>query len=92
MNKKKNEWFLYVLKCVDGSLYTGITTDVTRRLHEHNNTKKGAKYTRSRRPTELMYWVDFRDRSTASKAEARFKKLNKKAKLFLIQSGSGVSC
>jgi len=73
-------WYLYVVRCSDGTLYTGITTDVTRRLHEHNATKKGAKYTRGRRPVELVYWIDFNDRSTASKAESRFKKLSRKEK------------
>jgi len=68
------------VRCSDGTLYTGITTDVTRRLHEHNATKKGAKYTRGRRPVELVYWIDFNDRSTASKAESRFKKLSRKEK------------
>jgi len=73
-------WYLYVVRCSDGTLYTGITTDVTRRLHEHNATKKGAKYTRGRRPVELVYWIDFNDRSTALKAESRFKKLSRKEK------------
>ena len=77
-------WYLYVVRCSDGTLYTGITTDVTRRLHEHNVTKKGAKYTRARRPVELMYWIDFTDRSTASKAEFRFKKLSRKQKWDVI--------
>ena len=77
-------WYLYVVRCSDGTLYTGITTDVTRRLHEHNVTKKGAKYTRARRPVELVYWIDFHDRSTASKAEFRFKKLSRKEKLDVI--------
>ena len=77
-------WYLYVVRCSDGTLYTGITTDVTRRLHEHNVTKKGAKYTRGRRPVELVYWIDFNDRSTASKAELRFKKLSRKEKWDVI--------
>lgn len=77
-------WFLYVVKCSDETLYTGITTDVSRRLHEHNGTKKGAKYTRSRRPVELVHWIDFHDRSTASKAESRFKKLRRSEKLSLL--------
>jgi len=77
-------WYLYVVRCSDGTLYTGITTDVTRRLHEHNVTKKGAKYTRGRRPVELVYWIDFENRSTASKAESRFKKLSRKEKWEVI--------
>ena len=87
-NNKLSKWKLYVLKCVDGTLYTGITTDVTRRLHEHNSTKKGAKYTRSRRPVKLVYTKSFDNRSLVCKAEARFKKLNRPAKMTIIQSGS----
>jgi putative endonuclease len=75
---------MYVAKCADNTLYTGITSDPDRRLHEHNNTKKGAKYTRSRRPIELVYCVSYPDRSTASKAEAAFKKLSRKQKLNII--------
>jgi len=79
-----HEWFLYVVRCSDNSFYTGITTDITRRLNEHNTTSKGAKYTRSRRPVELVYWTDFKDRSTAAKAEARFKKLSRKEKEMIL--------
>ena len=71
---------MYVVRCSDGSFYTGITTDLTRRLHEHNNTSRGAKYTRSRRPVEIVYCIEFDDRSSASKAEYRFKKLTRKQK------------
>jgi len=80
----KSDWFMYVVRCSDGTLYTGITTDVTRRIDEHNGSKKGAKYTRPRRPVELVYWIDFHDRSTASKGEAKFKKLSRKEKLRII--------
>ena len=74
------EWLMYVLECSDGSYYTGITTDITRRLHEHNHTTKGAKYTRGRRPVGLIYCERHTDRSRASKAEAAFKKLTRKQK------------
>jgi putative endonuclease len=73
-------WFFYVLSCSDNSLYTGITTDVDRRVSEHNK-KKGAKYTRSRLPVSLLYVRKMKDRSTASKLEARFKKLKRTEKL-----------
>jgi len=73
-------WFLYVVRCNDGTLYTGVTTDIQRRLYEHNNTSKGAKYTRPRRPVCLVYWIDFEDRSNAQKAEYKFKKLTRKQK------------
>jgi len=73
-------WFLYVLRCSDDTLYTGITTDVSRRLNEHNTGSRGAKYTSARRPVELVCWIDFKDRSSAQKAEYKFKQLTRKQK------------
>jgi len=84
--KKSNKWFLYVVECADNTLYTGITTDTSRRLYEHNCSKKGAKYTRSRRPVTLIYTESFKNRSTASKAEAAFKKLTRHSKLRHVQN------
>ncbi len=78
------DWLMYVVECADGSYYTGITTDMTRRLNEHNRTKRGAKYTRSRRPVKLIYFERYADRSEASKAEAAFKKLTRKKKEIYI--------
>jgi putative endonuclease len=77
-------YHLYILKCSDGTLYTGITSDLKRRVEEHNSSPKGAKYTRARRPVELVYSKRFRDRSSASKAEARLKGLPRDEKLKLI--------
>ncbi len=77
---------VYILTCSDGSLYTGITTDVERRLYEHNNTSRGAKYTRSRRPVILAAMWPADDRSTALREEARIKKLTRKQKLELIHT------
>ena len=77
-------WFMYVVKCSDDSLYTGITTDVKRRLYEHNNTAKGAKYTKTRRPVTLLYSQEHPDRSKASRDEAKFKKLSREQKLETI--------
>ena len=78
------EWFMYVVKCADDTLYTGITTDVTRRLHEHNNTAKGAKYTKKRRPVALLHSVGHANRSSASQAESKFKTLSRKQKRSII--------
>lgn len=78
------DWLMYVVECADGTYYTGITTDMTRRLNEHNRTKRGAKYTRSRRPVKLIYFERYADRSEASKAEAAFKKLTRKKKEIYI--------
>ena len=77
-------YYLYILKCVDGTLYTGITTDLVRRVAEHNRTKLGAKYTSSRRPVELVYSRKFKNRSRASVEERRVKKLKRSDKLKLI--------
>ena len=77
-------WYLYVVRCADGSLYTGVTTDLNRRLHEHNFTKRGAKYTRSRRPVKMMWSKKYQDRSSAQSAEYNFKKLLHKQKLEII--------
>ena len=76
-------WFLYVVKCQDTSLYTGITTDITRRLKEHNS-KKGAFYTKNKVPVELVYQESMRNRSEATKREHAIKKLTRQQKLKLI--------
>lgn len=72
------------MRCSDGTLYTGVTTDVQRRLHEHNTTKRGAKYTKTRRPVKLVLAEVYADRSSAQKAEARFKKLKRQEKEEII--------
>ena len=77
-------WKLYILRCGDGSLYTGITTDVERRLEEHRSGK-GAKYTRSRGPLELAYVEDCDDKSAALKREYEIKSLARTEKLKLIE-------
>lgn len=77
-------YHLYLLECADGTFYAGITTDLRRRLAEHNGEKTGAKYTRGRRPVKLVFSRRFRSRSAASKAEARFKKMSRKEKAALI--------
>jgi len=82
-------YHLYILKCFDNTLYTGITTDLTRRIEEHNSSSKGAKYTRMRRPVELVYSEEYEDRSAASKREYEIKKkMNRVEKLELIAGGS----
>ena len=75
---------VYILRCTDDTLYVGITTDVTRRMSEHNTSTLGAKYTRGRRPVTLVYTKRYRTRSTASREEARIKALPRKEKLALI--------
>ena len=81
-------WFAYIVICNDGTLYTGITTDVQRRVDEHNNSNKGAKYTKTKRPVKLVYTEQSETRSTASKREYQIKQLSRKDKLKLIQYDS----
>jgi len=76
-------WYVYLLKCSDDTIYVGITTNIERRLNEHNTSNKGAKYTRARRPVELLKSFEFESRSLASKEEYRIKHLTKKQKLEL---------
>ena len=77
-------WNVYILRCGDGSLYTGISTDVERRIAVHNSGK-GAKYTRSRRPVELAYCEECADKSAALKREIEIKALTREQKLNLIK-------
>lgn len=79
-----NDWFVYMLRCADNSLYTGITTDVERRLIEHNAKKSVTKYTRVRQPVEVAYQENAGSRSDASKREAQLKKLKKHKKEALV--------
>ena len=82
MNK---DWYVYIVKCSDNSLYTGITVDLERRVEEHNTSNKGAKYTKSRRPVHLVYSETQHDRSSASKRESTIKKLSRSEKLILLK-------
>lgn len=75
--------FVYLLRCGDGSLYTGSTTDLRRRLAAHRSGR-GAKYTRSRLPVELVYWEEAPDWSGALRREAAIKRLTREKKLALI--------
>ena len=77
--------YVYILECADGTLYTGWTTDVTKRLQAHN-AGDGAKYTRSRRPVVLKYAENCADKSTALRREAEIKRLTRAQKLKLIAS------
>ncbi len=79
------QWTVYVLRCKDDSLYTGVTTDIERRIDEHNNDNKlAASYTKSRRPVKLVYSEYCDDRSQALKREMGIKRLTKKQKEALI--------
>ena len=80
-------WYVYILECFDGTLYTGITTDLDKRLKTHNNGK-GSKYTKTRLPVILKVSFEAEDRSSASKEEYRIKQLTRKQKLELINEQS----
>jgi putative endonuclease len=77
-------YYLYILRCSDKTLYTGITTDPERRVREHNGSNLGAKYTFCRRPVKLVFSKKFKNRSLAAREEARVKRLTRKEKLKMI--------
>jgi len=77
-------WYVYILKCRDQSLYTGVTVDIARRLKVHNSGK-GSKAVRSRRPARLVYQEQYRTRSRAQKREAEIKSWTRARKLALVQ-------
>lgn len=80
-------WYVYFVRCSDNSLYGGITTDLDRRIHEHNSDNaKGAKYTKTRRPVKLVYSEICDNRSHASKREYAIKKLPKAQKEKLVNT------
>jgi len=79
-----SDWYVYMLRCNDNSLYTGVTNDLDRRLDEHNHSKLGAKYTRARRPVELVYHECVASRSVAGKRECEIKGLSKAEKEELL--------
>ncbi len=78
------DWFVYIIEASDGSLYTGVTTDVERRFVEHCGQGKGARYFRGRKPLKVVYTEDHPDRSSALRREAVIKKLTRVLKLELI--------
>ncbi|MFA6497929.1 MAG: GIY-YIG nuclease family protein [Desulfurivibrionaceae bacterium] len=79
-------WFVYLVRCHDDTLYCGIATDLARRLAEHNSADKGAKYTRGRRPVQLIYTEEVSSRSVAMQREGQIKKMSKTRKNTLIDS------
>jgi len=83
-DEQVTNWFVYILRCADNSLYIGITTDIKRRLIEHNSLKVGAKYTRGRRPVTLVYSEQSDSKSLASIRECALKKLSKTQKEELV--------
>lgn len=87
----QQNWYIYILRCSDNTLYTGVTTDCERRLHEHNHTKRGARYTRARRPVTLAYSETAQDRTAAQQREAQIKRLSPRQKAALISGSDTIS-
>ncbi|NQZ31658.1 MAG: GIY-YIG nuclease family protein [Oceanospirillaceae bacterium] len=87
----KSQWFVYLLRCADGTLYAGVTTDCSRRVSEHNGIKKGgARYTQARRPVTMLWSQPCDNRADACRREAAIKKLTRTKKLQLIQNNSEI--
>jgi len=83
----KNSWFIYMVRCADNSLYTGIAKDVERRIHEHNSDDtSGAKYTKARRPVILVYQEACESRSAATRREYEIRQLGRKGKEKLLDN------
>ena len=74
-------WFVYLVSCQDGTFYCGIAKDLVRRLSEHNSADKGAKYTRGRRPVQLVYAEEVASRAKATQREGQIKKLTRVEKM-----------
>ena len=83
MAKNEAEYFVYIIECEDGSLYTGISTNPERRFKEHESGKLGAKYTKAHKPVKIIYTERFKNRSLASKREYEIKQLTHKEKIDL---------
>ena len=84
--KPNPRWYVYIARCSDGTLYTGITTNLEKRVAEHNTETNGAKYTRSRQPVELVYSELVDSRSSAAKREYAIKRMSLAKKVELIES------
>ncbi len=78
-------WYVYILQCKDKTFYTGVTTDLKRRVEEHNISALGAKYTKGRRPVKIMYSISKKNKSEAQKEECRIKKLSREEKIKIIK-------
>ena len=78
-------WYVYILECSDRTLYTGITTDLKRRVEEHNASAHGAKYTKGRRPVKMVCSCELPNKSEAQREEYRIRKLTRKEKSELMK-------
>ena len=84
-----SDWYTYIIRCADNSLYAGIAKDLDRRINEHNHDNQlGAKYTRPRRPVKLVYQQSYASRSQATQREMQIKRMSKQEKENLIKGGA----
>ena len=88
MSKGSDIWHVYMVCCSDGTLYTGITKDLKKRIEAHNSGKDGARYTRPRRPVKLAYSEQVESKSAAARLECQIKKLPRSKKKRLVKTGS----
>lgn len=88
MSSGNDSWQVYMVRCRDGTLYTGIARDLVRRIAEHNSSGLGARYTRSRRPVELVYVEAVDSRAAAAQREYQLKRLSPAAKRALIAAAA----
>ena len=86
-----SEFSLYIVRCADGTLYTGIATDVSKRLAEHEDSPRGAKFLRGKGPLQVVFSEVVGDRASASQLEYRVKRLSRTQKLALIEGRSALS-
>ena len=82
----KDIWYVYMVRCSDETLYTGITNDLEKRIEAHNSGKDGARYTRSRRPVKLVYSEEAGAKSAAAKLEYKIKKMTRAKKMKLVSN------
>ncbi|MBI4845636.1 MAG: GIY-YIG nuclease family protein [Candidatus Omnitrophica bacterium] len=82
--KRRDRFYTYIVRCKDNTFYTGYTKDLEKRVKEHNEGKRGAKYTRSRRPVKLVWFKEYRSYINAVREERRIKKLKRVQKERLI--------
>jgi putative endonuclease len=85
MSKGSDIWHVYMVRCSDGTLYAGITNDLKKRIEAHNSGKDGARYTRSRRPVNLVYSEQVESKSAAAKLEYQIKKLPRGKKKLIVK-------
>ena len=90
MSLEHDGWMVYMVRCSDGTLYTGITNDLERRIAAHNSARDGARYTRSRQPVKLVYAEAAGSQSEAARLEYRIKKMTRARKKQLLQAAETV--